>query len=218
LTTAGPSNSPVTNSHDGAQALDAELAPAAGTAGRVGEDGTERSAVHGGGVRNRDRAGQTEDGEVGAGQLDPHLVEVDSGRRHPRPRDRDQVAADAAPEVEHGPRVGRHEPGGAVLSDPGARRLLEGVGGEVEAEGLLAQLGHRPHPETDLGEGRGCLLGARARKGPHGARCAYGVAVRLGVRRRRLREDALTVVGQQPACGLQVHPADPGRDPAAAVD
>ena len=102
-------------------ALDVEHPSPAGTTGGVGEHHAERRQVHVLGVGDLHRPAEAERVEVGAGHLDPQRVAVDAGDGQPGPGERDQVAADAAAEVEHASRGGgQRDPGGAVRGDPGA--------------------------------------------------------------------------------------------------
>ena len=101
---------------------------------------------------------------------DPDRVEVDAGAGDPGPRERHQVAADAAAQVDHGlasRRPSAAPRGASATGEPG--RLLEPVGGEVHPGREVAELGLGPPPQLDLGQRRRDLLGGRAYAGGRSA-------------------------------------------------
>ena len=115
--------------------VEGEGAAPAGTPRGVGEGHVERAVVPVVASRDRHGAGQPERGQVGRGDRDPHRVEVDAGGGQPGAREGDQVAADAAAEVDHGRGAERLEPGRAVRGHREPGGLLEPVGGEVHDRG-----------------------------------------------------------------------------------
>ena len=201
-------------------AVHVEHPPPVRTTGGVGEDHAEPGDVDVLGGGDLHRAAETERVEVGAGHGHPQLVAVDARDGQPGPRQRHQVAADAAAEVEHRRGGGERDPRRAVRGDPGPGGLLEAVGGEVHPRRVVAELGHRPRPQVDLGQRRGGVLGrdvvaAQGGRGPH--RVAGVVDVQVG----GPDQQRLAGLGQQPAEGVEVHarhPVRPGpeetRDPS----
>jgi len=139
--------------------------------------------------------------EVGAGDVDTERVEVDARADQTCARRRDQVAADPAAEVDHGLGPGRDEAGGPMLGDPESGGLLVAVGREVHPVRELAELVPRPDPQAGLGDRGGDVRGLRCTPEP-----GLGLE-RVVTRVDRGREQALAVVGQQPAEGVEVHPA-----------
>ena len=100
-------------------AVHVEHPPPGGTTGGVGEDHAEAGDVDVLGGRDLHRAAEPERVEVGAGHLHPQLVAVDAGDGQPGPRQRHQVAADAAAEVEHRRGGGEARPGRRGARRPG---------------------------------------------------------------------------------------------------
>ena len=176
----------------------AEAPASAAAPRRVGVRRAERRHVQRRRVGDADRTAEPERSEVGAGHLDPQRVEVDPGRGQAGPGEGDQVATDAAGQVDHA-RSGDRDAGGTVVGDGGARGLLQAVAGEVHPSRVVAQLRRRVRAELDLAERRRHLLRRRAL--PQPALHLQGGA--LG--RRRCREQRLTLVGQQPPERLEVH-------------
>ena len=155
LTQASPASSDSTNDHGGVQASSGEGPAAAGAPGRVGEGDVERAGCRRRARRRRRprRAGPARRGSRSAtatrtgSRSTPAAVE-------PGPRERDQVAADAAAEVDHGRGAERREPGRPVRGDREPGRLLEPVRREVHRRGELAELRRRPARAARPGSAR----------------------------------------------------------------
>ena len=92
-------------------------------------------------------------------------------------------------------------PARAVGGDGQPGGLLEALVGEVHPGREVTELRDRPPAQLDLGEGRGDLLRGRRtpQRGLRPQRVAGGG--------RGLLEQALAGVGEQPAEGVEVHPA-----------
>ena len=173
----------------------------------IGEGGAEAAGVDRGRITHLHRAGQPQRREVGAGHRDADRVLVDPGSDQAGAGEGDEVAADAAPEVDDAaPGDGRGQPRGPVGGDPLPGGLLQRVGGEEEVRCGLAELGDRPHPQLDLGGGRGRLLGVGL-EASYGGGHAHRVAVVVGPGVGRDVQKSPTLVGLQPGQRLDVHPS-----------
>ena len=158
---------------------------------------------------------RSERGEVGLGDRDPDRVEVDPGRGEPGGGRRDQVAADAAAEVDQG--RGRRPP---AAGRRGARRPAAGSpargpsGVKYIRAARSPNFGLGPPPQLDLGQ-RGRDVGGggrraaartgRASSSPPAATAAVAAA-----------SSCLPVVGEQPPERVEVHAGDPVRARAVA--
>ena len=204
LTTPRPASSSSTNDHGGVQPSMSKTRPRAPR--RAGSAKTAPKpfgsmVAH---VGDLDGAGQTEGGQVGPGDGDAHRIEVDAGRGQAGAGEGDQVAADAAAEVDHARGLGRGEPGGSVLGDPQPGGLLEGVRGEEHEGCQIPELRHRARPQLHLRQCRRGAFGVRLCL-PHGGRGADRVAGCVGVRPHRDLEEVTAGIGQQPFEREDVH-------------
>ena len=215
FTQDGRRSSASTNGHGGVQPSTSKTRPAAGAAGGVGEGHVEAGRCRRvGRVGHLHGAAEAERGEVGAR---PPRRAAGRGRRRrtvePGPRERDQVAADAAAEVEHRrrrrpPRAGRR--GARRPGQPGG--LLEAVGGEVHPGGVVAELRHRRGAAARPGSAprRRVRPASRVGAAQRGRRAHAG-------RRRRRRPRAARASSAWPASvssqpeGVEVHAAHPVR-------
>ncbi len=181
--------------------VDVEAAPSRRPARRIGEGHVEGGGVDHGRVRDGHRTAEAQRLEVGHGHCDPHRVEVDAGTGDPGAGVGEQVAADAAPEVDQGRGVRRPQPRCPVGRDRQAGGLLEAFGREVHPLRQVAELLRRPLPQLHLGDRGGDPL--RAGSAPQGGLRRQGVGARV----RRRGQQPLPLVGEQPAEGVEVHPA-----------
>ena len=176
------------------------------TPGRVGERDVEPRVVERGRVGDLDGASEAQGVEVGGGDRDPLRVEVHTRRRQAGGGERDQVAADAAAEVDDRTGVEGSHPRRAVRRDGQPGGLLEPLGGEVHPCGQVAELRDRRPAQRGLGEGDGDPWGRDVRRRTT-QRVVRGQRVVLdgGALPDGRGQHLLTVVGQQPGEGVEVH-------------
>ena len=137
---------------------------------------------------------------LACGDRDPHRVEVDAGAGEPGPGERDQVAADAAAEVDDGLRGAA-----AAAARRGARRPASRVacsrpsGVKYIRAASSPNFGAARRRSSTWVSAAATCAGAAVRRSAVWAR--QRVAGRLGGPRQQL----LAVVGQQPAERVEVH-------------
>ena len=145
------------------------------------------------------RAAEAERGEVGLGDRDAHRVEVDAGRGEPGPGEGDQVAADAAAEVDHRARPATAASRAARCAATGGRVACSRPSGvKYIRPAQVAELRARPGAAASawVSAAAAWLRVGVVRRSA--ARPRSGSPPRRRRPRRRARS-ALAVVGQQPA-------------------
>ena len=141
---------------------------------------------------------------MASGDGHPQRVEVHARSGQPGAGEGQQVAPDAAPQVDDAGGSGGREAGRAVLGDAEPGRLLERVGGEEHARRQVAELRDRPGAQLHLGRGRRGPVGVRL-EAAYRRRGADRVTAMIDPCPGRLLQQPPAGIGLQPGQRLEVH-------------